>query len=109
MSAFVLTEVVLPEPRPATVWITRDQDPDNGLLEEVLDLWIARPDRRLFVDENTGETIGSCWLAAENDNVSIAEAMDHVHVGRYTMEAIEKRFGTIPDDSRQCVRVECNT
>ncbi len=78
----------VPAPR---YWITRDSY--GGVVEDVVDVWIAPPERR---DDYLGGFIE--WLDDSPEGIQF-------HVQSMSVEDAKERFRTVPDNDRECVRV----
>lgn len=74
-----------------TYWLTRDTDID-GTLENAVDIWEARP----ILIELVG-TDGYCWLSEQEDVEPF--------VCRLSLNHAQSRFGTLPETTRECIRV----
>ena len=80
------------------LWLTRDSR--DGVLSEDVDVWRSRPLR--FA---SAELI--VWLPGQADKgASIGDAMRAEHECSIEISAAAKRFGTLPETSRECVRIE---
>lgn len=83
-------KVALPANHP-TVYATRDST-IQGELGDVVDLWLERP-TRFPIDLEAG----ACWLNTDEQNYN------QMYLGPYTLSAIVKWRGTIPDNDRECI------
>jgi len=69
-------------------WITRDTDPETGVLEDAVDVWTRRP----YND-------GGQWYVDMLD-------MDDHHNNRIAIPRAARALPTLPDDERQCIFYE---
>jgi hypothetical protein len=76
------------------IWITRDSF--VGQLEDHVDVWESRPVRRVYAADDYG-AVGVEWL-------DVAGELG-LHLETLTIGEARLKFGTIPDDDRQCVRI----
>lgn len=76
-----------------TYFVTRDSDPDTGALTDYVEVWFAKPIRHRVGDR------GACWVPPDAPSSTLRFA-------RWPLEECLRRTGTIPDDDRQCLRVE---
>lgn len=76
----------VPMPREETIWLTRDSDQFGAW--DIVDVWYARP--TMFRD-----TQGVYWLDDEGNHSS----------ERHRLLEAAKRFRTLPDNERECVRI----
>jgi hypothetical protein len=72
-----------------TSWLTRDADRETGLVSPRVRVWLAMPDRHEVLR-------GAFWSAPD-----LAEPW-----ADWPLEVARSTFRTVPDDARQCVRVE---
>lgn len=73
-----------------TFWGTRDSDPDTGALSPFVKVWLARPAWRR-------DGAGTVW----DTSASVFDLYCEVDLVTFT-----KMARTVPDDDRQCIRVE---
>lgn len=78
-------------PAPA-VWLTRDSF--QGVLEWYVDIWDAPPVRHVVTSESVSYVE---WL---DSDMGTERRVDRRHVTKVGM-----KFGTVPDDDRQCIKV----
>ncbi len=76
------------------VWLTRDCDED-GTLRPVVEVWSAMPHR------STGEAEHGAviWFGGDEDDPTTGD-----RIAAYALEAAAKRFRTLPESDRECVR-----
>lgn len=79
------------------IYATRDAEID-GTVGDVIDLWCAHPRWCSNRDDDTPNAKGGCWI--NPDEV----AYEQCYLGPHTVEAVRKRFGTIPDTDHECVK-----
>lgn len=77
--------VKVPPPGPIEVWITRDSL--DGVPLASVDVWSVQPDR--FTDDE-----GAFWVAMADED----------RLARVEWASAVKRYRTLPDDDRQCIR-----
>ncbi len=82
---FVTSPAKVPRPPMLLVWLTRDSDPDG--VYPFVDVWCVEPIGSR--DDN-----GRYWVTLDTSD----------RIGRYSISDAMRRFRTIPDDDRQCVR-----
>lgn len=84
---------VAPRRAPAryTLFVTRDSNPDTGEPSKHVEAWFARPDRFPLGEK------GAFWLPESG-------TADRAAV--WTLDVCWRHAGTIPDDDRQCLRIE---
>ncbi len=70
-----------------TYWLTRDSDPDTGVADDVVRVWLSQPTRYSVGDH------GCFWLAPMPD-----------HFADWSFEECLAGPRVYPDDSRQCIR-----
>ncbi len=73
-----------------TYWATRDQDPDTGQLSPNAKIWLREPKRMQL-----GR--GFIWYVDDNENF---------FYGEWELAGLYHHARTVPDDSRQCLRIE---
>ncbi len=78
-----------PPPR-YTLFVTRDSDPRTGRLLDHVDAWFQKPDR-------IPNGCGAAWYAPGG----LSE-----RAGIWPLSLCRKHARTIPDDDRQCLRIE---
>jgi hypothetical protein len=78
-------------PRAYTIFVTRDSDPVTGELSPRVDAWFASP-KRLVVGDR-----GALWWPPRG--------LDD-RAGVWTLEVCRRHAKTVPDDDRQCLRIE---
>lgn len=71
-------------------WVTRDSDPDTGVVSSLVRVWLTRPARHTL-----GER-GAFW---------IGQAIGDMY-SEWTLAQCYAACGTAPDDDRQSIRVE---
>ena len=86
-----MSKPVVPRPGPVVRWIVRDSGV-NGELHGWVSVWTERPARYPLGD-------GFVWLSPGRERLD-------GHEGALWLAEAAKKFGTVPDDDRQCVRVE---
>lgn len=74
-----------------TLFVTRDSDPETGAPNERVEAWFARPTRYAI-----GER-GAFWLP----EAGVAD-----RAATWSLVDCRRRARTIPDDDRQCLRIE---
>lgn len=79
---------------PTVFWMTRDED-DQGVLSSTVDVWTEIPDRQALPGG-----VGWMWLGRGVTGVEKRYAQWSLDVARKNNTS-----GTLPEDSRQCVRV----
>lgn len=74
--------------RTFTYWISRDSEPETGKLSHIVKIWLSKP-RRIQWD------VGAIWSNFPAD-----------YYGSWTLDECQYHVRTVPDDDRQCIRVE---
>lgn len=83
---------------PGTYWITRDGDLD-GMPGDSCDIWTERPTR--YVCELNEFGIHSAFWLMDDFDLS-CRVGDRSH----KLASVQRYFGVVPDDDRQCIKVE---
>lgn len=80
----------------ATYWMTRDRT--DGALDDMVDVWIERPDRLQFSD---GDVL---WITPVNKSADVRTKS--ALYGTWTLDQARTQVGDgVPEDDRQCLRI----